>query len=218
MKKRAPDYQKERGERQEQRIIECLMAGPKTVTTLAALLAMSRCNAEIYMRRMHKADRIHIATYEKRTGRPAPVWAVGQKTDAEYVPNRRPSPVRTVAERVEQVKELLKAGHTSRELAEKLCVTRGRAQHYVQLLRKAGNVSVRIIGWRHPGHRGDLAPIYRIGCGEDAPKPRETRAQRYAKEKANPEKYERILRKRRVRHLVDMAKKRPNGIFGALGI
>lgn len=216
MKKRAPDYQKERGQRQEQRVIATLTEAPKTPAQIAEALSLGLSNVSIYTRRLKRQGRIYVSGHQGGIGRPAPVFAVGSLPDVEYVPKRRNVPIKTVDDRLAEVKKLLESGHTSRELGEKLHVTRGRAQKLVQMLRE--QTPVRIAGWRHPGHRGDLAPIYRLGTAPDAPKPRETRAQRYAKEKADPEKYERILRKRRARHHVDMAKKRPQGIFAALGI
>lgn len=221
-KKRAPDYQRERGERQENRILATLKECPKSSQEIATTLAMSRCNVELYMRRMHKQSRVHISSHQRRhSGRPAPVWAVGKREDAEFVPNKFPSPVQSVADRLVHVKEFLKSGCTSRELGIKLCVTRGRAQKYIQMLKEAavdGRKVIYIMGWRHPGHRGDLAPIYKMGNRPDVEKPKETRAQRYAKEKADEDKYERTLQKNRIRHRIAAAKKKPQGIFAQLGL
>ncbi|MGZ7030181.1 MAG: hypothetical protein ACXVG9_12720, partial [Terriglobales bacterium] len=194
-----------------------LLESPKTAKQLMIALSTGQSNVSIYLRRLKGRNEIHICGHESSgIGRPLPIWAAGAGVDSQYVPKRHSSPVKSLAERLAEVKMLLQAGHTSRELGEKLHVTRGRAQKLIQTLRE--QVAVRIIGWRHPGHRGDLAPIYRLGKGEDAPKPRETRAQRYQREKANPEQYERIKMKRRARHHVDQARKKPNGIFGALGV
>jgi DNA-binding CsgD family transcriptional regulator len=214
--KRGPNYQKERGERQEQRIIASLTETPKTPAQLAGALSMGQSNVSIYTRRLKRQGRIYVSGHSGGIGRPAPIFAVGSMPDVEYVPKRRSTPIKTTATRLTEVKKLLEAGHTSRELGQKLHLTRGRAQKLVQLLRE--QTPVRVVGWRHPGHRGDLAPIYRLGTGSDAPKPRETRAQRYAKEKADPEIYERNLRRRRAQYHIDKARKKPNGIFGALGI
>lgn len=219
MKKRAPEYQKERGERQEKRIVASLTESPKTPQQLADALFLGLCNVCLYLRRMRKAGRVHIASHEKRHGRPAPVWAAGSAPDAEYVPKRHPTPVQTVAERLAQVELLLKSGHTARELSEKLYVTRGRAQRYVRILRESdlgANRAVYIVGWRHPGHRGDLAPVYKIGAGKDVPKPRQTRAERYQKEKSDAEKHERMLQKQRVRHHINKARKQQQTWFAAL--
>jgi DNA-binding CsgD family transcriptional regulator len=213
---RGPNYQKERGERQEQRIIASLTEKPKTPAQIAEALSLGLSNVSIYTRRLKRQGRIYISGHEGGVGRPAPIFAVGSLPDVEYVPKRRNAPIKTVDMRLAEVRNLLESGHTSRELGQKLHVTRGRAQKLVQMLKE--QTPVRIVGWRHPGHRGDLAPIYRLGKGEDAPKPRETRAQRYAKEKANPEKHERNLKRRRAQYHIDKARKKPNGIFGALGI
>lgn len=217
---RAPDYQKERGQRQEQRILGSLAESPKTSRQLADLLSVSLSNISIYTRRLRSAGQVHIAGYEScGIRRPAPQWGVGALPDAEYVPTRCPVPVPTAADRLAQARQLLKAGHTSTELGKQMSITRGRAQKYIQMLREPdaqGRRNVQIIGWRHPGKRGDLAPIYKVGCGEDTPKPRETRAERYRKEVADPDKRAHLLSKRRAQYRIDKARQAPQPWFAAL--
>jgi hypothetical protein len=219
---RGPDYQRERGERQEKRMLELLKEQPRTAHALAAAMHTGRSNVEIYIRRLRAKLQIFKSDHEPRvTGRPAPVWAVGAGQDVEYVPKRISTPIPSTEDRVAQARKFLCSAHTSADLAAHLNLTRGRANRLIAILRTPDPKGKRVLficGWRHPGHRGDLSPIYKVGSKPDVPKPKETRAQRYARDKADPEKYERILKQRRAGHRVTAAKSKPRGPWAALGL
>lgn len=80
MKPRAPDYQKERGLRQERRVLAALKTGPKSTAQLQVELCMSRACVGIYIRRLIAAPRrVRIGAYDSspKGGQPAPLFVLG---------------------------------------------------------------------------------------------------------------------------------------------
>ena len=80
MKPRAADYQKERGYRQERRILAALVLGPKSTAQLQAELSMSRATVGIYIRRLvAEPRRVRIGDYAAppKGGQPAPLFVLG---------------------------------------------------------------------------------------------------------------------------------------------
>lgn len=80
-KKRAPGYQKERGERQEARILAALEDGPATIAQLVARLPMTRKTIHHYMQRLMAQPnrRVHITSLRINGGHPAYVYDLGDK-------------------------------------------------------------------------------------------------------------------------------------------
>lgn len=210
---------RERGIANEFRVIDALRREKMTVIEVAALLGISRAGGLVYLSRLHGAKRIHIAGHRPNpTGRPLPLFASGPGQDAVYMPkkvrkDRQPDRRETVKARVAA---LLEAPHTTNELAEKIARSPAIARRYISELKAEGRVY--IMGWQHPGHRGDLAPRYKLGTRKDAVKPKQTRAERWQKEKADPERHERLLKKRRHAERMKTIRAKPQGIFAALGV
>jgi predicted ArsR family transcriptional regulator len=98
MKPRSPDYQKERRERQERRIIEAL-SEPMDILELAAALCMARSTAQRHLTRMVNAKRrkVRIAGWRPTDGRPLALYKRGSAPNA-------PSLAKTTAEIWEQIK------------------------------------------------------------------------------------------------------------------
>lgn len=221
MKPRNADYQKERGYRQEERILAAIADEAKTTRQLAAELHISRASVAVYLRRLtiSPIKHVHIERYEMlTTGRPTPFYRGGTKPDAVFQAiyvRKDKQPDRRTA-RIMQILELLIAPKAAADLAPLMTITISGTRRYLQELRADKRIYIK--SWRHPGKRGDWAPVYMIGNKPDAPKPKETRAERHAKDKADADKYERILAKRRAASRVKTATSKPSNWLSALGL
>lgn len=217
---RGPEYQKERGERRKQHILELTAERPMSARELAAAVHLTLSAVLLHTKAMMSETprRMHIAALVPTgTGKPTPLYGPGDHPDAVYEPVRKPKLPDRVETRMGQLVELLEQGScTAEQVALKMHLSISRAREYVRRLREMR--WAYIADWIKPQGRGDLAPSYALGMRPDKPKPRETRAERWRKERGDAEKYRRILAQRR--HLEHRAKlrKKPNTIFGALGL
>lgn len=193
-----------RTDRQVKRILDALTGRPMTTVELAAHLNLSVSGVLYCMRPMREVPRqIHVAdhiTPAHGRGRPAPVYAVGDLPDVEFVaaPKVKPEkkPERIGLQRARAL-EALAEPMTACQLGAKLFVTHSRARFYIRELRLAKQAY--ICGWEPAAGQGDIAPIYALGSKRDKKKPLQTRAQRYKQEMKDPERRDRItmLRKKR---------------------
>lgn len=217
---RGPEYQKDRGERQKQRILELTAVAPMSARDLAAAVHLTVSAVLLHTKAMMRETprRMHIAALVPAgKGKPTPMYGPGDLPDAVYEPVRLPSKPDRVETRMGQLVELLEQGScTAEQAALKMHLSISRAREYVRRLRDMR--WAYIADWIKPEGRGDLAPSYALGIRADKPKPRETRAERWRKERGDAEKYRRILAQRRHLHLRAKLKTKPNGIFGALGL
>lgn len=218
---RNADYQKERGERQQDRILDCIADQAKTTKQIAAELYMSRASVAIYLKRLMDSTprHAHIERYElPTTGRATPFYRLGNKPDAVFQPYyvRKPKQPDRKTARIMDILELLTVPHTVHEICAEITLTPSGVRRYLQELKADKRIYIK--GWRHPGKRGDLAPIYALGNRPDAPKRGESRSERYKREKADKDKYERILAKRRAADRAKAAASKPNTWLGALGL
>lgn len=226
----AKNRQRQHGRLQEQRIITSLQQKTKTTQQLADALGMCRSNVAIYLERMRRAPRrVFICDYEERTGRPAPIYAAGDKPDVEYAPLSRPTPKTSAAERLSQALRLLaEKPRTLRELGPAMNMVPGAAGKHVRTLRTSKPKQVFIESWRHPsevspdGTGGDWAPVYAAGDKPDAPKPpRETGKARHARLHKKKEYRDARNKARRARYQVEKVVKKhtkagPQPWFAAL--
>jgi hypothetical protein len=226
MKQRSPNVLRERGIQQRTLIIESLTAAPKTITQLCAALGMGQKNARRYLDRLRTAPRqVFICGHEQRHGRPAPIFAAGDKPDVEYVPLSCPAPkVSAVARRQQVLKLLTERPRTRHELAKCMHMVTHAAGRYVTELRRPDNRQLYIIDWRHPSEvhggtsGGDWTPVYAVGVKKDKRKPVEGKAARHARLQKSPAYREDRNIKRRTRYVLQKVTKKKQGIFAALGL
>lgn len=220
MKPRAPNYQKERGERQKHRILALVAAQPMSARELADAVHLTLTGVLIHTKQMMRETprRLRIAAYRPTAaGKPTPLYGAGSEPDAIYERKRKDKQPDRVEARMAQLVQVLEDGPgTAEQLGMRMNLSTARAREYVRRLRAMG--WAHISDWVAPVGRGDLAPCYALGAKKDKPKPRQTRADRYRKERQDPEKYEHILAQRRHLHQRAKLRQKPNGIFGALGI
>ena len=211
---------KEIGDRQKQKILAQVATQPMSARDLAAKVHLTVSAVLLHTKQMMSETprRLRIAGYDATgRGKPAPLYGPGDAPDAAYEAKRKPKQPDRVEARMGKLVETLEQGsYTADQLGILLCLSASRVRKYIRNLRDMR--WAYISDWLAPEGRGDLAPVYALGMKADKPKPRQTRADRYRKERADPEKYSRILAQRR--HLYQRAqlKQRPNTIFGALGL
>lgn len=217
---RSPNYQKERGLRQEARILALLAESPQTTRQLAEALHMTTSSVFIYLKRLRQ-DRVSIYDFTIPTGkgREAPIFALGKFPDAVYEPTSLRKPKSAESRIVTQERRVIAAlavPMTAEQLGIAVCLSTSRARIYVSRLRALKQAYIK--AWAAPKGQGDIAPIYALGKRGDAPKPRQSRASRYAAEMKDPDKRERRTSQRRTRHMLDKAAKKPQNPFSALGL
>lgn len=216
MKPRQPGYQKERGERQKRRIVAACGGEPLTAQQIAEALFMSAVSVRRYLPALLEKPRlIHVAGWERTGSRPAALYAAGVGRDAPFSRARKQRKTPSADTQLETVAKLLEAPMTSHAVGKALGVTTNRARFYICMLRK--QKKVRITEW-WPSE-GSPIPVYVQGNQPDRPRPkRMTRAEIYKQDKADAEKNDYLLARRRMLNAEASAKRKPKGIFAALGI
>lgn len=220
MKKNVANHvNKNHGFAQMAAMVTMLTESAMTVNQLADKMECSTANVYLYLERLRADKRVFIESHIARTdgGRPAPLFRAGDKPDAEYIRKTKPRnkvPVDRLAVGIERVRAALSEPRTAEEAGQLAFMTAGRARHYIGLLRAADGCFIK--DWRHPGKRGDLAPVYALGRGKDKPKPRQSRADRWKREKGDVHKIDRRNAKRRAAYAASKATAKPNTWLSAL--
>jgi predicted ArsR family transcriptional regulator len=212
--------QKQRGERHRARMLELMEAEAQSVLELAQALRITPKAIYDHLNRlMASPRRVYVAGHRKgERGRPQPLYKAGDLPDAEYVTCRKPKlPEPIVITQTARIVALLaEEPRTSAQISEAISRSTSRVNKYLSELRAEGRKQVYIAGWQHPGKRGDLAPIYALGDLQDAPKPHESRADRYRKEVATHELRSRKNAKRRATEMAKRTRIDPQNPFSAL--
>lgn len=220
MKKNVANHvNKNRGLLQMAEMVVMLTDTALTVNQLAERMGCTTANVYLYAQRLRAEKRIFIESYIARDdgGRPAPLFRAGNRPDAEYVRKTKPRnkvPIDRCAVGIERVRAALDVPRTAEEVGNLAFMTGGRARHYIGLIRAADDCYIK--EWRHPGKRGDLAPVYALGKGKDKPKPRQSRADRWKREKADRQAIDLRNAKRRANYAVAKHSAKPNTWLSAL--
>jgi predicted ArsR family transcriptional regulator len=163
-KKRDPGYQKERGARQESRIIDALTEGPKTAHELEECLHLGLAQVQRYLKRLTSLPkrRVHVCGFDfsrPGAGMPRCRYDVGSK----------PSQRLATSQKSRILAGLNASIHPSSvaQVALRISMDCDSARRYVRMLRKEGRIHVAAWEWadRTP------MPLYMAGKDEDAPKP-----------------------------------------------
>lgn len=159
--KRAPGYQKERGERQEARIIDALTDGPKTCYELADILHIARWTVHKYLvRLMDKANKlIHVCGFRLNGGRPMYLYDIGNKRNATLETFQR--------RRILKVLESIGKPTSTAQIAVILGESYGTINRYMNSLKKKNHAHIAEWEWSYKTPVG----LYLAGKGEDAPRP-----------------------------------------------
>lgn len=157
---RGPDYQKERSERQQQRILDALQAGPMTTYQLAEILHLARPTVTKHINSLLvQPRRVHVESFILGNGRPRSVYAIGNGTNAKI-------------SRVQEGRILdFLAGQTeplsTHQIAWLIGMTYPTARNYVRSLRERRKIHVAKWGWSDRTRRA----LYLAGKKDGAPKP-----------------------------------------------
>lgn len=215
------------------RVLNSLSGARMTVAQIAQELGISASSVALHIAALRRSPKqIYICGHDGKAGKPvhggcpAPIWTAGSKPDAEFVPLRSPSPKITSYQRQEQIIAILKRGpRTTAQLSEVMHIVRAKVNDHLRKLRVDGNKRIYIKHWNHPalvarpGTGGDWAPVYAIGDKPDAPKPKkETSKDRHRRLMQDPVYREDRKKGARKRYQITKLRKKPQGIFAALGL
>lgn len=214
---------RERGFRQERRIIGQLLDQPMTVRQLAEALHMCDDSIRKYLKRFLTSTprRAYICGFhELGPGiKPAPLYALGNKPDAKASkkPYQPKAKVDLAAWRRDQIVKELMQPMTVHELSEKIRLCLARTYEYLAQLRDPENQRVHVTTWKPSPIKGDLIAVYIAGKGKDVPKPKRTRRDHHERMMADPERAARYRAKRYAEWIQRSSRKKPATIFSALG-
>lgn len=161
MKARQLGYQRERGERQEKRILEALAVESLTAYQLAEQLHLSRWRVHVHLTRLMKSPNrfVRVVSYQLGAGRPRLVYGLGT--------GRNVSISEFQQSRVLKVLASAPAPWSAYQIAERMSMGYGIVKIYMRGLKKAGKVHVAQWIW---SNKTPMA-LYLAGRGEDVPKP-----------------------------------------------
>lgn len=210
---------------QERRILDALAVRPMCNNDLAAHLGMGRTGVAKYTARMMAASpkRLHVVGHHTPTtgGCPRPIFGPGDGPDAQYVATFPSAPKKCDDRKGDALFRIVKAlekGGTARELSKTCHLAHTTIHKYMDELR-AADWAIYIKRWKQAGTRNAWCPVYASGNKRDAKRPpQQTRAERYAADRADPNKVKRHEDSRRLSKIRSQLRAKPNGIFGALGL
>lgn len=219
---RGADYQKDRRERQEQKILAFIAEQPLTAKQLAEKLHITRDGVNIHLKRMKEEvpRRLYIADYEYSVvgGKPGPLYAAGDKEDAVYVKSRAPKCDRknqTAKIRQQIIDRLTYCPMTIQALALMLNLSHTWTRNYTDQLR--AEKKIYVLRWeRNPGTHP--SPVLALGDAKDAKIKKRTPRQQYREAMRDPDKKKLYKDRSKIRYLIESKRKKPNTIFGALGL
>jgi hypothetical protein len=179
---RAPDYQRDRSERQQARILAALEVAPASSFELADALHMSHSCAHKHLIALQAKPnrRVRVVDFEVVVpGRPRGIYGLGKMPDVTIAEVQRKRILKAITEPVSAL-----------DLLSKLRMLPGSFYRYLgQLLDKG---KVHVVRWDWSG-RTPFA-IYAAGLGESVPRPTSMPVR------------------------PAMVRRRPQGIFAALGL
>lgn len=218
MKPRGPNYQKERGERQEARILAACSETALSAKAIAAALNLHISGISIYTRRlMNEPRRMHIAGHaSNQAGRSTPLYKTGNLPDVPCIPKRKAKLPDRVETQRNRILTAMSTPKTVKAIAKEIARSTSRTVTYITELR--ADRLVHIAGWEKPAGRGDLAPIYALGHKRDVRKPRQSRKERYKLEMQDDDRRDHILSQRRARTWKAKAARSPQSWLSALGV
>lgn len=218
---RAPDYQKERGDRQIARILELLAEKPMTATELGRVMGLTKSGVHIYLRRLQEEPRkVRVCDYQRNGGRPFSIYGLGSGPDAELIRAKLIKKPKVVNDGRVQCEAILAAirgnPSTVAQIAARLSVSIAYVRKYLDQMHAERRVWVS--RWAHPEGRGSLSRVWAVGAGKDAPYPEYDRAAYHKRIQRDPERAEAVRKQRRIARLLRKAKSRKHGPFSALGL
>lgn len=158
--KRAPGYQKERGERQQSRILAALATAPASTFELADTLHLSRTCVHRHVIALQEKPnrRVRVVDYEVVVpGRPRGIYGLGKSADLSIASWQRKRVLGAITERISAL-----------DLIDKLGMLPGSTYRYLKQLLAKKQIHVVFWGW------SDRTPyaIYEKGPGYNVPRPK----------------------------------------------
>lgn len=205
-----PAFQKERGERQEARILAAIAGNDMTMRQLAERLSLSVDTVIIYINRLRAAPKRVYACGFSPNGyaKPSQIFALGDLPCVVFGQG--------IGERHRVLlKHWLKTPRTGAELELLMGLSRVSVMNYLADLRDAKPVRlVYIKEHRQVSGQGAQRPVYALGNKPDAVARRKTSAEVWASMDAEQREFKR--RQQRTYEAVCRARKKPQNPFSAL--
>lgn len=160
MKTKRKGFQKERGERQENRILALLEDGPMSAFDLCAKLHLSKFQTHTYLNRLmaEPNKRVYISGFTSEHSQPRMLYELGNKKNVNIVMVQK--------QRVVDGLRYLDQPTSSLDLAKHIKMHEGSTKRYVYQLRKAKRIYIADWGWIGTSP----VPLYMAGRSDDAPK------------------------------------------------
>lgn len=214
------------GKPDARRVLRCekimaeLATGPLSLRDIAARIHAHPDTVGIYMDEFYAAKQVHIAGWEHSGGNPRRVYGLGNLPDVPFVKlvkvKKRITPQETARRHQLRILACLTRPMTLIELGEALGASYHFARKHIQPLHKGREVYIHA---RLPlGEKGALVKVYAVGSKKDADYPRRTHGELYRRMKADPDRYDKHLARRRAAKRVVAATSQPNSWAGALGL
>lgn len=213
-------YQKERGELQRRKIVALLESGPHSAQDIARGVHLTRGAVLLHIRQMREAGQVRIASHVMQyRSREIPLYGLGDAPDAEYVRSKdrlAPNSFDVQREKVRQMilNQLKIARATAPELAILLGLANPTMRKYLPMMREEN--LIHRAAWAKKDGGGIQVAIWAVGNKPDAPKdkviPRTTVGS------LPQDQMDLLWKKKEVKKILSAAKKKPQGIFAALGI
>lgn len=165
---RPPGYQDQRAQRQRERILTALKAGPLTAAELCARLHLSRSRLTTYLQMLRAEPRkVRIVGHMLTDGAPAFRYGLGNGPDVAYQPAGKVRKGSQRDQREAEIVALLAEPQSVQQLAAVVGIAPKGIRTYLRVLRDAGRV--HISAWRRS--RSALVPVYALGNAPDQPSP-----------------------------------------------
>lgn len=209
-----------RGDTQRAKILTLLEQGPTSSQDLADKIFLTRSAVLLHLKCLRDAGKVRIAAYETQfRSREIPLYAPGSAPDAPYVKVRnRPENKAYEVQRAKvrgAILAQLRAGlATGPELATLLGLSHPTIRKYLPKMR-AERLVYRA-AWVSRTEGGRRMALWAAGNADDASQ--DTVIKAHAPVGLTYEQHDLLRRKNEARTILKIARKKPQGIFAALGV
>lgn len=154
------DFQKERGQRQENRLLALLEDGPMDAFQLSAKLHLSKFQTHTYLNRLmaEPNKRVFISGFTSEHSQPRMLYELGCKKNVNVVIVQKQRLIDGLRDLNEPTAVV--------DLAKRVKMNTLSARRYVSQLRKAKRIYIAAWGWSGTS----ALPLYMAGRSEDASK------------------------------------------------
>lgn len=212
-------FQRERGEFQRKKILALLSSGPMSSQNIADKVFLERTAVLLHIQELRRQGLVRIAGHVMQSrSREIPLYGLGGEPDAVYVKAKYLQP-KCYEEQRAKVRDAILAQlevspATAPELAIFLGLSNPTIRKYLPKMQGAG--LIHRAAWVKKEGGGIQVAIWAIGEKPDAPKHKLIKRARLGH--LPQHQIDLLWKKREAKEIVSIAKKKPQGIFAALGV